>query len=630
MSPLSLCLNVMRCLELALLMRAKGLSRLVAEAVLGDWQTKLGHFMPSVATGLCVQKFHKRQHGYICSAFNTACSLTKTQRIRVGSVNSTALRESANVLANSMGYFSNFHCAPIVIERTRTRFPLLLAVTPRFVVESGFKAIRVYYHESSIKSSRVPTNELDEQVVMLPLCETDELTIYVDELLPQKCQISFTSEKLPDYWKELSIQISLDRVIYPIAFEARQSSDIVWGPFPFRTRQYYARSIIFQLSHVPAAGAIHRLPDEILHQIMTEFRRSQGWSPTIRQVCRKLNEVASYYLAEPNNNGEKLRLLHSQPSSSSLWRTFRYTAEDVKRDLDLLPVLLSSRHITSVSLEAGPVDSVERKKLLDQLVRHSVIESIAFAPPWTTKDIFTFIEHSHSSLRSLQVHDPVLVPEALDEGFTRSPGTYNRLSFFHVPFSKCRVFGSILAKISAMSSQLTENQLQMLEIVRSFPLPDGLEEELFSRGFPSLANLRHLRLDCLPYQLSNNEHLLTLSAPLPILQFRELTHLILEGYDESSLLVPYDFFAHMLQGYSEKLQYLSLKYCSIGFSHFREFCALFFRTARFTEWDSRMVLVLFFDEWEEGEVINTWGGFPVLMDRLTIYEGGEDPEMDFS
>ncbi|KAH8925759.1 hypothetical protein BT69DRAFT_1088482 [Atractiella rhizophila] len=511
-----------------------------------------------------------------------------------------------------MHYRSDFHCVPIIIEGSRATFPLGLALTSSFVRESRINKIRIFYHESSVKSVRVPTKELGGEILMLPWCESDELCVFVDEILPQKYRITFTTNKLQDYWKETSIRISPDRVIYPIVFEAPNRGDISWssGSLFSRRQRYHTRFIILQFSRVPPVGAIHRLPNEILHQIMMELRlQLEDLSSSLAQVCSRFRDLAAHYLAEPTDNAEKLRLLRYQPSLSRLWRTFRYTTEDVERNLDLLRVIRWSRSATDVRFEAGPVDSAEREKLLDQLAQLRMIQSITFSSPWTTKDIFTFVQKTHSNLRSLEVYSPALATEAADQECTRSLTDCNRVSFVRVPLTRYKIFASILTTMSTKSVKHSENQLQTLEIVHSFPLPPGLERDIFGPGSRSLANLKFLRLDCLPYQLSNSsDHPWSLSAPLSISRFPQLTHLILEGYNERSRLLPYNFFALILRGCPKELQYLSLNYCSIGFSHFREFCALFFRTARwFTEWDSKIEVVLFFGEWEEEEVAKTWG-----------------------
>ncbi|KAH8925756.1 hypothetical protein BT69DRAFT_1279435 [Atractiella rhizophila] len=524
-----------------------------------------------------------------------------------------------------------FHCVPYQPGAPQEEvFELAIVLSPSFMQASGYTKIRLFFRRFSKLPNR-PNGKHEAggniEIIPLPYEGTDELIACFDEIFHLHFRVSFPGRastcmlSAESGWEEREVFMSLDQTIYPFQ-DARDVVRVTYGHGWYRAPVI---PVLFQFCRVPSRDTVDGLPNEIwneiFHELWARHRYNNRRSSTrlrpiaLGHVSVRMRALGAQFASEPEKNSEKLAILKTNTAPSSFWQTLRCTKQDFN----------SLLHIHwSLLFRFGHNISKERQKFLTRLIGLPSLSSISFTAPWTSSEIFWFLTHFDEPTCyafDLAISSPVLVPECVDS--QELEGKSTRFVFYWRKLWFSNISLRSLPSLTSLIVARLPGNLVDLRIHKCFPLPANLEEKLFHSD-ADVIPLNILHLDLLPsvsYSVPERA-LYSLSRPLSIPRYLWLYDLSLEGYADNSLLLPYDFFHQMVENrnpHRRGLRRISIKYCSIAFRGFREYCSSFFHRGE------RLDLVLFFGEWDEEEVVRTWGStFPVIMPRLQIKEGGAD------
>ncbi|KAH8927525.1 hypothetical protein BT69DRAFT_1277916 [Atractiella rhizophila] len=325
---------------------------------------------------------------------------------------------------------------------------------------------------------------------------------------------------------------------------------------------------IIQLAFPLGSGVcfISRLPDELLSFIFECVSSSEvdvteeeienfGSSTTSRlfAVCHRWNAVSAGHY-EPDSAEEKHARLKINPNAGRLWKSLwfeRKVSSDMAKEL-----IAGSPNVAEIVLLAFGNEE-EVNVVLTALEGLTRAEKITFKfmegwRSWRRDEVEHFMRRMEGAVRHLEALD-------VEDAFS----TFSASGSLHLPHG----FKSLrLDTYPPLTSLALPDTLRRLTLARMCPLPPCIS------GSALPPRLEYLSLALFPY--SPNGTPSVLRAPLELSHLRHLKDLYLDGGDETSNLLPRQFFGTLSNAVAIEL--IDIEYCAVDWFGFPEFIGWFF------------------------------------------------------
>ncbi|KAH8927316.1 hypothetical protein BT69DRAFT_821658 [Atractiella rhizophila] len=345
------------------------------------------------------------------------------------------------------------------------------------------------------------------------------------------------------------------------------------------------KASIIQLSFPPpriTSCSISSLPVELLCLIFSFFDNVS----TLSDVCKLWKAVAVPYWREPGAVMEKYKRLKRYPSAGRLWDSLWLTES---MDVEMVKeVIAGSPNVTEVMMYAFWSEE-EAKIVLNAIEGLKRVDDVTFARwgsrKWRKEEIENFVRRMGDRIRRLKVYDVEDSPVSASADLHLS----SRLEYL------------ILYECPPLSSLSLPHPVKHLALCNMCPLPSSISD------YPLPPLLFYLQIVLAPFSTDGKASILP--TPLDLSHLTHLSHLFLDGGEETSNLVSPALFSTLTN--AKAIRAIILQYCVVDSFDFSDFVHWFFGDWRVRggDWVDRQAVVvrlevrLFFGEWSEEEIV---------------------------
>ncbi|KAH8915572.1 hypothetical protein BT69DRAFT_867957 [Atractiella rhizophila] len=346
---------------------------------------------------------------------------------------------------------------------------------------------------------------------------------------------------------------------------------------------------IIQLSFPPphvTSCSISSLPVELLSLIFSFFDDVSA----VSDVCKLWKTIAVPYWREPGSVEEKYELLKRYPGAGRLWNNLWFNeGMDVGIAKELI---VGSPNVMTVRMDAF-WDEEEVKIVLNAIEGLKRVDRVRFggwgSRKWSKVEIEDFMRRMGDRIRRLTVYDVEDSPASASAGLHLSSHLEYLDLYKYLP-------------LPSLSESLPRT-LKYLKLSNMCPLPSSI----FNYPLPPL--LEELRVLLAPFSADGKTSILP--TPLDLSHLTHLTHLRLDGGEETSNLVSRHFFSTLKN--ATVIRTIRLEYCMVDSSDCPDFIRWFFGDWRRRgaekgdRVDGRVIgwhleVHLFFGEWSEEDI----------------------------
>ncbi|KAH8924170.1 hypothetical protein BT69DRAFT_1296594 [Atractiella rhizophila] len=383
-------------------------------------------------------------------------------------------------------------------------------------------------------------------------------------------------------------------IFTPLAKYNHQSSRfhrIAGHPKSFFTLPPAATASIIQLSVPPSyvfPCTISCLPVEILSLIFSFSDNAADLS----DVCQLWGKLSVPYYPEPNSVVEKYEWLKRYPGAGRLWDRLTF---DKSMDVGMVKeVITGMPNGTEVWMDAF-WNEEESKLVLNAIEGLQWVDDLTFgrtgSRKWRKEEIENFMWMMGDRIRRLSINDVEDSPTSAPAGLYLS----SRLEYLH------------LYMYPPLPSLSLPHTLQHLYVSNLCPLPPSILK------YPLPPHLQHLNIVLAPFSVSGKTSIL--STPCDLSHLTHLTHLILDGGEETSNLICPKIFSTLTN--AKGIYWITLHYCVVYSVDFPDFISWFFGDSQMRgaeKWDQvdgkemgyHLEVHLFFGAWREEEIVVAW------------------------